>query len=52
MVSGLSLSFSDSHTRLIQNGWFSEHEAMWPGQKFCIEVEEVLLNGRSTFQVT
>jgi spermidine synthase len=23
---------------------------MWPGQKFCIEVDEVLLNGRSEFQ--
>lgn len=23
---------------------------MWPGQRFCIEVEEVLLNGKSEFQ--
>lgn len=46
----LSLKYSDSAKRLIQNGWFSETEAMWPGQRFCIQVDEVLCNGRSEFQ--
>ncbi|KAG6970912.1 hypothetical protein JG688_00004661 [Phytophthora aleatoria] len=30
--------------------WFSETEAMWPGQKFSLEVEEVLFRGKSDFQ--
>ncbi len=51
MSSGLKLTPSSSKDVLINNGWFSETEAMWPGQKFCIQVEEVLLNGRSEFQV-
>jgi len=50
-MSGLSLAPSNSAADLIKDGWFSEKEAMWPGQKFCIEVEEVLANGRSEFQV-
>lgn len=49
-MSGIHLTPSDSQHTLIQNGWFGEKETMWPGQKFCIEVKEVLLNGRSTFQ--
>jgi hypothetical protein len=48
----LSLTPSTSQHQLIKDGWFSEVEAMWPGQKFCIEVDEVLANGRSDFQVT
>ncbi len=48
---GLNLTPSDSASTLIKDGWFAETEAMWPGQKFCIEVDEVLLNGRSKFQV-
>jgi len=47
---GLSLTPSSSSYELIKDGWFSEKEAMWPGQKMCIEVEEVLVNGRSEFQ--
>ncbi|EQC37644.1 spermidine synthase, variant [Saprolegnia diclina VS20] len=30
--------------------WFSETEAMWPGQKFCLAQEEVLFHGKSDFQ--
>jgi hypothetical protein len=47
----LQLTPSSSQYELIKDGWFSEKEAMWPGQKFCIEVDEVLANGRSEFQV-
>mmetsp|Transcript_12173 Transcript_12173/g.20350 ORF Transcript_12173/g.20350 Transcript_12173/m.20350 type:complete len:310 (+) Transcript_12173:72-1001(+) len=49
-MSNLSLSPSSSQDVYIKDGWFSETEAMWPGQKFCIQVEEVLVNGRSKFQ--
>lgn len=45
-----SSSSSSSADTLIKEGWFSETEAMWPGQKFCMQVEEVLFNGRSEFQ--
>lgn len=48
---GLQLTPSNSRDTLIKDGWFAETEAMWPGQKFCIEVDEVLENGRSLFQV-
>ena len=48
--SGVSLTPSSSAQTLVKDGWFSETEAMWPGQKFCIQVDEVLLNGRSEFQ--
>ncbi|TYZ65593.1 hypothetical protein PybrP1_011105 [[Pythium] brassicae (nom. inval.)] len=30
--------------------WFSETEALWPGQKFSLEMEEVLFQGKSDFQ--
>ncbi|RLN91172.1 hypothetical protein BBJ28_00012037, partial [Nothophytophthora sp. Chile5] len=30
--------------------WFSETEAMWPGQKFSLEMETVLFQGKSDFQ--
>lgn len=30
--------------------WFSEAEAMWPGQKFSLQVEKVLFRGKSAFQ--
>eukprot|EP01039_Chlorochromonas_danica_P003148 gene3148-3447_t len=46
----LELTPSSSQHELIKDGWFSEKEAMWPGQKFTIEVDEVLANGRSDFQ--
>lgn len=48
--SGVKLTPSSSAGTLVKDGWFSETEAMWPGQKFCIQVDEVLLNGRSEFQ--
>ncbi|DAZ97809.1 TPA: hypothetical protein N0F65_002479 [Lagenidium giganteum] len=30
--------------------WFSETEALWPGQRFSLEMEEVLFHGKSDFQ--
>ncbi|TMW65038.1 hypothetical protein Poli38472_009205 [Pythium oligandrum] len=30
--------------------WFSETEALWPGQKFSLQMEEVLFQGKSDFQ--
>uniref|UniRef100_A0AAV1UIJ6 PABS domain-containing protein n=1 Tax=Peronospora matthiolae TaxID=2874970 RepID=A0AAV1UIJ6_9STRA len=30
--------------------WFSETEAMWPGQKFSLEIDHVLFQGKSDFQ--
>mmetsp|Transcript_14180 Transcript_14180/g.15362 ORF Transcript_14180/g.15362 Transcript_14180/m.15362 type:complete len:307 (+) Transcript_14180:11-931(+) len=50
LSSEIKLTPSDSQHKYIQNGWFAETEAMWPGQKFSIEVDQVLLNGRSGFQ--
>ena len=47
---GPKLTPSTSKDTLIKDGWFAETEAMWPGQRFCIEVDEVLENGRSEFQ--
>ena len=47
---GPKLTASNSKDTLIKDGWFAESEAMWPGQRFCIEVDEVLENGRSEFQ--
>eukprot|EP00904_Undaria_pinnatifida_P006612 jgi/Undpi1/3080/HiC_scaffold_15.g06455.m2 len=34
----------------IKDGWFSESEVLWPGQKFSLEVKEVLFHERSDFQ--
>ena len=45
-----SMAPSSSASEYIQGKWFSETEAMWPGQKFCLEVEEVLFNGKSKYQ--
>ncbi len=50
MSGGLSLAPSESQKTLIKDGWFNDVEQLWPGQRFSIEVEEVLLNGRSEFQ--
>jgi hypothetical protein len=36
-----SSAAKQSSSMSIQNGWFSEVEAMWPGQKFSLEVEKV-----------
>mmetsp|Transcript_33113 Transcript_33113/g.43599 ORF Transcript_33113/g.43599 Transcript_33113/m.43599 type:complete len:320 (-) Transcript_33113:430-1389(-) len=35
---------------LIKDGWFSESEVMWPGQRFSLQVEEVLLHQKSDYQ--
>jgi len=35
---------------LIKDGWFTEKEAMWPGQRMSIEIDEILESGRSEFQ--
>ncbi|CAE7757395.1 unnamed protein product, partial [Symbiodinium sp. KB8] len=34
------------------DGWFTEVEAMWKGQRFSIEVEKVLLHKKSKYQVS
>ena len=39
---GLVLTPSDSAKTLIQDGWFFETEAMWPGQKMGIQVRSDL----------
>jgi len=42
---------SSSAAEFIEGGkWFAETEAMWPGQKLCLEVDEVVFNGKSKFQ--
>lgn len=30
--------------------WFSETEAMWPGQKMCLEIENSVYHEKSKFQ--
>ena len=47
----MDLAHSDSAAHLIKDGWFFEVEQLWPGQKFGLQVKEVLLNGKSQFQV-
>jgi hypothetical protein len=42
---------SNSANELIRDGWFSEVEALWPGQKFSLAVDEVILNVKTDFQV-
>jgi spermidine synthase len=39
-----------AHQETTNKKWFSETEALWPGQKFSIEMEEVLFEGKSDFQ--
>lgn len=34
----------------LSDGWFSETEVLWPGQKFSLKVESVLYHERSAFQ--
>lgn len=41
---------SNSREVYIKNGWFGEDDLQWPGQKFSLEVEDVLINGKSKFQ--
>lgn len=47
---GIQLNPSTSAEEYIKDGWFMEKETMWPGQRFCIEVDHILLNGKSEFQ--
>lgn len=35
-----------------EDGWFSEKEVMWPGQRFSLKVKKVLSHTRSDFQVS
>ncbi|XP_065837121.1 spermidine synthase-like [Oscarella lobularis] len=35
---------------VLQEGWFSESDHLWPGQKLSFEVTDVLYEGRSAFQ--
>eukprot|EP01138_Halocafeteria_seosinensis_P006191 gb/GECG01006332.1/.p1 GENE.gb/GECG01006332.1/~~gb/GECG01006332.1/.p1 ORF type:complete len:311 (+),score=35.67 gb/GECG01006332.1/:1-933(+) len=48
------MSSSGDSLRLLfeRNGktWFAESETMWPGQQFCLEVKQVLYQGKSQFQ--
>lgn len=48
----IALTPSDSASGYIKDSWFSEKEALWPGQRFALKVDKVLLNGRSEFQVS
>mmetsp|Transcript_21745 Transcript_21745/g.42767 ORF Transcript_21745/g.42767 Transcript_21745/m.42767 type:complete len:336 (-) Transcript_21745:1163-2170(-) len=34
----------------VQNGWFTESEVLWAGQRMALEVKEVLYEGRSELQ--
>lgn len=34
----------------IRNGWFNESTVLWPGQSFCLKVEEVLFHEKSDYQ--
>ena len=45
-LSNMDLESAD----LITDGWFSEKEAMWPGQRFGLKVKEVLFRGKTDFQ--
>ena len=35
---------------IIRDGWFSEVNAMWPGQCLSLQVTEVLFHEKSNFQ--
>lgn len=37
-------------SELIRDGWFGEKEALWPGQRFCLRVKQVLYEATSAFQ--
>jgi spermidine synthase len=50
LSSGFTLKPSDSAQLYIKDGWFNEKEVLWPGQKFCLQVKEVILNAKSSFQ--
>lgn len=38
-------------SELVVDGWFVEKEALWPGQRFSLKVQEILHESRSEFQV-
>jgi spermidine synthase len=35
---------------MAESKWFSEKEVMWPGQRFCLEIEKELYHERSEYQ--
>ena len=37
--------------RLIVDGWFTEEERLWPGQRFSLQVKEILHVEHTGFQV-
>lgn len=34
-----------------KEGWFTELSAMWPGQGLSLQIEKIIYQGRSQFQV-
>lgn len=38
--------------KIMESGWFSEEveNSLWPGQAFCLEVEEILHQEKSKYQ--
>ena len=36
---------------VVKEGWFTEISTMWPGQGLSLEVEKILFQERSLFQV-
>lgn len=34
----------------IRDGWFCENTLLWPGQRFCMQVKEVLYQDKSDYQ--
>ena len=42
-----STGFYDAY---VKDGWFTEKETLWPGQRMSIEIEEILEIGKSKFQ--
>ena len=36
---------------VVKEGWFTEMSTMWPGQGLSLEVENILFQKRSLFQV-
>jgi spermidine synthase len=47
----LELSPSEGfYDEYIRDGWFTEKEALWPGQRMSIEIDEILEVGKSLFQ--
>lgn len=36
---------------IAKDGWFTELSVMWPGQGLSLQVEKILYQGKSKFQV-